>query len=258
MAHFQKITTRPDLYDWLYEDFEDDIPMYTQVTNEYSEVLECGVGTGRIAIPLAQKGKIIYGIDNSEEMLSRLEHKLNTHPDVKAKINLYNMDMRNFNLERTFPIALVPFSTFNYLMRIDEQISCLRSIKRHLNKGGVLVLELLSYSLFPDWFLNQPILRKVKEKLDQETGHTIQLWKLGSFDASSQVIKEERYFRHYSQEGKLLQEDLIFWENRFFFLGEITLLLRMEGFDISAVYGDFDFKPYTHSSQVFVILAQSS
>ena len=247
MQQLQTIVTRPDLYDWLYEDFYDDIPMYLKISEKHSEILELGVGTGRIAIPLAEQGIDVYGIDNSEDMLSRFRAKLNKYPDeLRSRVHLFNKDMRKFELDRTFSLALVPFSSFNYLMEIDEQLDCLQSIKKHLRPNGILALELISYSLFPDWFSSQPTLKKVKEKIDQETNNIIQLWKSGSFDSSSQTIKEERYFKHYSADGELLREDLVIWKNRFFLLGEMNLLLKLSGFKLLSVYGDFDFQPYTH------------
>ena len=77
-----KITERPELYDWLYDDFAEDIPMYISLAQPHAVVLECGVGTGRIAIPLAESGKTVHGIDDSCEMLRRFRDNLAVQPQA--------------------------------------------------------------------------------------------------------------------------------------------------------------------------------
>lgn len=254
-----RITDRPDLYDWLYDDFADDIPMYISLVKSHDKVLECGIGTGRIAIPLAEDGKVVYGIDNSAEMLEKFENKIAGYPDsIKRNIQTHLADMRDFDLDQKFPIAIIPFSTFNYLLSIEDQKASLAAIRQHLTNRGTIVLELLSFSLYPAWFENEPIMRKVKEKQDTQTGQIVQLWKVVGFDSAKQVITEHRHFRFCDAEGRFEKEDVVFWENRFFFLGEIVLLLEAEGYEIENIYGDFAFKPYDHNSQVIVVVAKTT
>jgi SAM-dependent methyltransferase len=252
-----RITDRPDLYDWLYDDFAEDVPMYISLTRSHDKVLECGVGTGRIAIPLAREGKIVYGIDNSAEMLEQLKNKVaaNAEPITKT-IHPLLADMRHFDLAQKFPIAIVPFSTFNYLLSLEDQRSSLAAIRQHLTNDGTIVLELISFSLYPAWFENDPTMRLVKEKQDPQTGQIAQLWKVAGFDSATQIITENRHFRFYDARGLFEKEEVVYWENRFFFLGEIQLLLESAGFEIVNVYGDFAFKQYAHDSQVMVVVAR--
>ncbi len=258
MDGIPRITDRPDLYDWLYDDFSDDIPMYLKLAAPHQRVLECGIGTGRIGIPLAKSGKDVYGLDYSSAMINQLKTKISGLPnEIRDRIHLFHEDMRNFDLKESFSFIFIPFSTFNYLLRLDDQKNCIRSVYNHLEPSGTFVLELLSYSLYPYWFTNDSILRKYSEKRDPNTGQVIQLWKLGGFNSASQLITEERHFRFYSPDGKFIREEVVYWENRFFFLGEIELLLQQNGFRLANVFGNFNFEPYQHSSPVAIIVAES-
>ena len=164
--------------------------------------------------------------------------------------------MRDFDLGQTFPFIYVPFSTFNYLLSPEEQKASLAMIRRHIAPQGTLVLEVLSYSYCPAWFDNEPVMRRVKKRVNQKTGKTIELWKTASFDSAKQIITENRHFRFYNAAGRFEGEEVVFWENRFFFLGEMQLLLETAGFETVAVYGDFDFGSYRHTSQVAVVVAR--
>ena len=164
--------------------------------------------------------------------------------------------MRSFELKSKFPLILVPFSTFNYLLSIEDQKKCLESIKKHMEPNGLIVLDLLSYSMYPHWFNNDSILRKYKEKVNTDQHQIIQLWKRAEFDSSTQIIKEERYFKFYDRNGSFIKEELVYWQNRFFFIGEIALLLENSGFELVNVYGDFSFGPYHHKSEIAIIVAK--
>jgi len=252
-----KVTDRPDLYDWLYEEYTGDIPMYRSLAESHAEVLECGIGTGRVAIPLANSGRIVFGIDNSPAMLQRLEGKLKEQPPaIRDSIHWYRADMRDFDLGRKFSFIYAPFSTFNYLLTIEDQKASLAAIRRHITAQGTLVLEILSFSLYPKWLDNEPVMRLVKEKTDPKTGKTVAMWKFGKFDSATQIVTEERHFRFYDATGKFEREETVFWENRFFFLGEMRLLLEASGFKTVAVYGDYSFGPYRHTSKFAVVVAK--
>ena len=263
-----KVTDRPDLYDWLYEDVKGDIPMYESLARSHTkdlEILECGIGTGRIAIPLAQSGITVYGIDNSPCMLQSLGDKLeNCAQEVQKRICFREADMRDFDLKRKFPFIYVPFSTFNYLLGIDEQKASLASIRKHLSAQGTLVLEILSFSLYSGLLVNDTHERFDKKKPAPGSNKIIEYWKRASFDSANQLVREHRYFRYYSK-GKLEHQDEVIWENRFFFLGEIMLLLEQSGFQIEKdkerkdrIYGDWKFGTYKHDSEFAVIVAKAT
>ncbi len=149
------VTDRPDLYDALYCDFTDDLEMYVSYASNFTEILLCGAGTGRTTFPIAQKGIRVNALDISDNMLLKLRENMeNLSDDIKQYVNLIKADMCSFDLGFKVSCCIVPFSTFNYLLTIEQQINALNCIHSHLNKGGSLVLELLSAKTFPELFQN--------------------------------------------------------------------------------------------------------
>lgn len=99
-------------------------------------VLELGVGTGRIAIPLARSGRAVDGVDASAEMLTALRNRLQGEP-----VTPIEADMADFATGRRYPLAFVTFSTFFALTTQDAQLSCMRRVADHLHDGGLFVLD---------------------------------------------------------------------------------------------------------------------
>ena len=89
--------------------------------------LELGIGTGRVAIPLAEAGVDVHGLDASEAMAAKLRSK--PHGDG---IHVTIGSFADFSLETRFPLVYVVFNTFFSLLTQDEQVSSFASVARHL------------------------------------------------------------------------------------------------------------------------------
>lgn len=101
-------------------------------------VLELGVGTGRVAIPLAERGIEVQGIDISDKMLKRLQEKagsvIATHHGNFADVEVSRSD---------FALVFCVYSTFFALPDQESQVGCFRNVARRLRPGGRFVLETL-------------------------------------------------------------------------------------------------------------------
>jgi SAM-dependent methyltransferase len=98
--------------------------------------LELGIGTGRVAIPLAADGVEVRGIDASEAMVAKLRAKQGgEHIDVTIG------SFADFSLDARFPLIYVVFNTLFGLLTQDEQVSCFEAVARHLAPGGAFVLQ---------------------------------------------------------------------------------------------------------------------
>ena len=123
---------------------QDDISYYKELGLQYANALEIGVGTARVAIELAKEGVEVYGIDNSSPMLEKAREKLALEPvEVRKRLKLFNADMIDFNLNRTFSLVYIPSSTIQYCTTQEQQLSCLKTVKRHLSKNGLLAFNLI-------------------------------------------------------------------------------------------------------------------
>jgi SAM-dependent methyltransferase len=98
--------------------------------------LELGVGTGRIALPLAERGVRVHGIDLSTAMVERLRAK----PGAEA-IGVTIGDFASTRVEGTFTVAYLVFNTIMNLTTQDEQVACFQNVAAHLAPGGCFVIE---------------------------------------------------------------------------------------------------------------------
>ena len=98
--------------------------------------LELGIGTGRIALPLSQRGIPVHGIDLSEAMVARLRAK----PGGDA-IPVAIGDFATTTVDRMFTVAYLVFNTINNLTSQDEQVACFQNVAAHLELDGCFVIE---------------------------------------------------------------------------------------------------------------------
>ena len=100
------------------------------------EALEFGIGTGRIAIPLAARGVPVRGIDSSEEMVARLHAK----PEG-AGIDVAIGDFARTRVDGEFSLVYLVFNTIFNLVTQDDQVACFENAAAHLKSGGRFVIE---------------------------------------------------------------------------------------------------------------------
>jgi SAM-dependent methyltransferase len=100
--------------------------------------LELGIGTGRIALPLAQRGVRVHGIDMSEAMVARLCAKQDAEP-----IDVTIGDFATTSVDGSFALAYLVANTIMNLVTQDEQVACFRNVAAHLTPGGCFVIEVL-------------------------------------------------------------------------------------------------------------------
>src|SRR5438552_1956266 len=103
---------------------------------ENGGALELGIGTGRIALPLAQRGVPVHGIELSRAMVSRLRAK----PGGEA-IGVTIGDFATATVDGTFSLAYLVFNTINNLTTQAAQVACFRNVAAHLAPGGCFVIE---------------------------------------------------------------------------------------------------------------------
>jgi SAM-dependent methyltransferase len=99
-------------------------------------VLELGVGTGRIAIPLALKGCRVVAVDGSEQMLDKLRAKPGAN-----RLFLVCGDLADVPVEGSFELIYVVYNTLNCLSSQTDQVRCFRNVAQRLRPGGAFVVE---------------------------------------------------------------------------------------------------------------------
>ena len=124
-----------EIYDSRYSDFDRRmIDCLFDFAND-GKVLELGIGTGRVAIPLKERGIQIHGIDTSRSMVSKLKKK--TNEDIPVIIQSF----AEFKFDDQYDLIFVVFNSFFGLLTQNEQVSCLKSVANALLPGGRFVIE---------------------------------------------------------------------------------------------------------------------
>jgi SAM-dependent methyltransferase len=101
-----------------------------------ASVLELGVGTGRIAVPLAARGYEVHGIDGSEAMLGKLRER-----DPEGTVTAMLGDFTSTGTDRTFDVITLVLNTFYVAVTKEQQLGCLRKVREQLAPGGRFVLD---------------------------------------------------------------------------------------------------------------------
>jgi SAM-dependent methyltransferase len=189
--------------------------------------LELGIGTGRIALPLAQHGVRLHGIDLSEAMVARLRAK----PGAE-QIGVTIGDFTTTTVEDTFSLAYLVANTIMNLTTQDEQVACFRNVAAHLEPGGCFVIEVLL-----------PGLRRLPP------GETFQ-----AFDVSATHLGFDEY--------DLARQGLVshhYWIDdnkvevfsppfRYVWPSELDLMARLAGMTLRERFGGWKREPFTSDS----------
>lgn len=99
-------------------------------------VLELGVGSGRIAIPLSKRGFTVHGIESSQAMIAQLRAKPNG-----AAVHVLHGDFADVAAEGPYSLIFAAWNTFFFLRDQDAQVACMRRAAGRLAAGGCVVLE---------------------------------------------------------------------------------------------------------------------
>ncbi|MFI8239064.1 class I SAM-dependent DNA methyltransferase [Streptomyces sp. NPDC085866] len=114
------------------------VDFLAELTGEGGRALELGIGTGRIALPLARRGIEVHGIDLSRAMVERLRDK----PGGEA-IGVTIGDFATTRVDGSFSVAYLVFNTIMNLTSQDAQVDCFRNAANHLEPGGCFVVEVV-------------------------------------------------------------------------------------------------------------------
>jgi len=240
-------------FDLLYGDREGEIHFYSDLTSGYGKrVLELGVGTAVLAIPLASQGYEVTGIDNSPDMLAVAGEKLaRCEQPVRQRLRLINADMRSFDLaEKDFDFAFISFSTFLHLLTHEDQLNCLQCIRGHLRPRGGLAISVFQ----PDPNYPSGVLKLHHAVKVPETGVEIIRYHQESHDYARQLI--DVHYIYVITENGLSRTIVTDFRLRILLRGELELLLDKAGFDVINIFGSIEKEPHDVTSKSIIALAE--
>jgi SAM-dependent methyltransferase len=224
--------TIAELYDPWSRSVTEDVGFYVaEARKSGGTVVELGVGTGRIAIPIAETGKRVIGIDSSREMLAACRRRAHA-AGVAELIDLRPGDLRHPPLDEQVPLVICPFRSYLHLADDGERIEALEAARRALVPGGRLIFDVFEPK--PDdiaethgrWLEREP---EIFERAHwDEEARTLTLSVRGPEGAATMALA---------------------WISR----KEWQELLEEAGFVVEACFGWFDRSPYRSGEDMIFV-----
>jgi SAM-dependent methyltransferase len=190
--------------------------------------LELGIGTGRVALPLSQRGVSVHGIDLSEAMVARLRAK----PGAE-RIGVTIGDFSTTKVDGSFALAYLVFNTIQNLTTQDEQVACFENVASHLEPGGCFVIE-----------VGIPQLQRLPP------GETVRAFALSptylgfdEYEVASQAMTSHHYRL---RDGRY---ELFSTPFRYVWPSELDLMARLAGMRLCERWSDWKRAPFTPESR---------
>ncbi len=235
-------------YDLLFAGDTEQLIFWHECVQMYGDpILELAVGTGRIAIPLAQAGHRITGIDLSAAMLAEARHKA---ADQQLSLALHEGDMRQFDLGQRFRLVILANNALCHLLTIEDFERTMRTVRQHLEPEGRFIVENFVPNL--KFLLHQPDQRyPFSDYPDPNGAGQIVVTQTSWYDSATQIRHNRTYYQYPNQTEEVSGS----LDMRMYFPQELDALFRYNGFAIEHKYGGLDRRPFDGQStmQVFVL-----
>ncbi|MFE7615393.1 class I SAM-dependent DNA methyltransferase [Streptomyces sp. NPDC057496] len=191
--------------------------------------LEFAIGTGRVGVPLRERGVPVAGIELSEHMAAVLRRKVDedTLPVVIG-------DMATTTVPGEFTLVYLVYNTITNLLTQDEQVECFRNAARHLAPGGRFVIEL---GVPPLRFLPPGQVAVPFDVSDDHLG-------FDTFDLVEQVLLSHHLTRD-GDDGRYRRDVS---RHRYAWPAELDLMARLAGLEPERRVADWDGTPFTQDS----------
>lgn len=197
--------------------------------------LELGVGTGRVALPLVDRGVEVHGLEASPAMIEHLRSR-----PGGAELPVVLGDMADMDVEGTFRLVFAVFNTFFALPSQEAQVRCFHGVARHLTPDGAFVVE--AFVPDPARFEGGQTVRAVEAATDRVVLEVARHDPVGQRVASSELTL--------TPEGHDLRPLML----RYAWPAELDLMARLAGLRLEARWADWRRSPFTGASHRHVSL----
>ncbi|MEV4631438.1 class I SAM-dependent methyltransferase [Micromonospora sp. NPDC049523] len=196
------------------------------------KALEFAIGTGRVAVPLAERGVSVTGVELSTPMIDQLRTKAD-----EATIPVIVGDMATAVALGEYTLVYLVYNTISNLLSQAEQVACFRNAARHLTPGGRFVIEL--------WV---PELRKLPP------GSPAMVWHsepgyigLDTYDVLRQHVVSHHFTFDESRQARLTRSP-----HRYIWPAELDLMAQLAGFELESRHADWAGAEFTPDSRSHV------
>jgi SAM-dependent methyltransferase len=241
-------------YDLATDGYDDDLPFYRELAPLNATVLDLGVGTGRVALALADGARRIVGIDRSPAMLALAVGKLAAHAIRPAQLQLLAGEMATPPLRGRFDLALCALNTFLHLARPGEQLAALRAWRELLAPDGLLALDLPGPG--GDWGDWNPGERPLLPAWTRVVGaESVTRLTTFSADPAEQLRFYTDLYDNVGADG-IVRRATASYALRWLFPAEALLLLEAAGLELQERYGGYALEPFDAASERMLLVAR--
>jgi SAM-dependent methyltransferase len=198
----------------------------------HGRALEFAIGTGRVAVPLAQRGVAVTGIELSRPMIDQLRTKAD-----ETTIPVIIGDMATARAPGEYTLVYLVYNAVSNLLTQGEQVACFRNAARHLTPGGRLVIEL--------WV---PELRKLPPGQQATVWHS----EPGYIGLDTYDVLHQHVVSHHFTFGSGKQARLSRSPHRYIWPSELDLMAQLAGFELEARHADWAGTEFTAESRSHV------
>ena len=194
--------------------------------------LELAIGTGRVAVPLAERGVPVTGIELSRPMIDQLRTKVD-----ETTIPVIEGDMASAQAPGAYSVVYLVYNTISNLLTQAEQVACFRNAARHLAPGGRFVIEL--------WV---PELRKLPPGQEATVWHN----EPGYIGLDTYDVLQQLVVSHHFRFGEGIDAKLYRSPHRYIWPAELDLMAQLAGLELEARHADWQGTEFTAESRSHV------
>jgi SAM-dependent methyltransferase len=239
-----------DYYDAEYESRDmlaQDVPFFLgQLPKRRQSVLELAVGTARAAIPIAQAGHRVVGVDYDAQMLAIAKRKRDSVAIAEKNLTLVRQDALRLDLHEKFDWVCIFFNTLVNFTTLDQQDRLLQGVRKHLKPRGRFWLDIFNPDLHllarPQTTKLDPVLFYVPH-LDRAVSRITEI-RPDPVNQRQHVIFQYRWFDRAGHERR----EKVEFDLTFIFPRELRLLVERNGMKIESIYGNYDGSELTNHS----------
>lgn len=220
-------------YDAIYQDIEGStIDFLEGYAGSPPRALELAIGTGRVALPLVERGVEMTGIDISEAMIAKLREK----PGGEA-LKVAVGDFADVTVEGVFPLVYLGFNTLFALLTQERQVACFQNVSAHLESGGRFVL---------DCFV--PDMKRWDDHNTRMAVSSISSTDEHAYEMSIHHPMEQKVTSHVVRRLSDGTTVVLPVYIRYAWPSEMDLMARLAGLELEDRWGWYDRRPFTDAS----------
>jgi SAM-dependent methyltransferase len=231
------------------------VRFYTELCRSFrEEIVELGIGNGRIALEIAKGGQRITGIDISERMLEQCRARAKSL-GLMDQLSLQLADIKNFSLPTPAELIILPFRTFGHLLTMEDRLQGLSNVYSQLAPGGYFAFD---HYIFNETWARQhngiPIL--ICRTRHSLTDNDLLIWDTYTYQFNEWRLQCLITVEELTSDGIMIKRSHRSMNFSYIEPDQVKELLCRTGFEIVNLFGSFEKAPFDAQSskeQIWIV-----